>query len=680
MWERYPFGPDDVCCQKTSTSFVDSVWEIFGPILQGVPLVFLPEHVLRDPRVFVAELAQHRVTRLVLVPSLLRMMLDAVVDLGARLPQLTLWVCSGEALPQQLADEFARRLPGRLLLNLYGSSEVAGDSTFHELRRPGDRVLIGRPIDNTEIYLLDEQRRLVPIGATGEIHIGGAGLARGYCSNPELTAARFIPHPFRSDGSRVYKTGDRARQLTDGSLDYLGRLDHQVKVGGVRIELGEIERVLVDAPLVRRAVVLVHDDRLVAYVVPEPGLAIEQHALVASMRSRLPKHMVPDTFVELEELPLTRNGKIDRRALPCPPSSLHADEHRYVAPRDDIERRLVKVWEQVLDARPIGVHDDFFALGGHSLMVVRLMTGVEAELQLTLSLALVFDAPTIAEMADALRDGAAASLSRSLVPLHTTGSNPPLFCVHADGGTFLYKQFAEHLSPEQPVYGFQARGLDGIEAPFRSVEAMADHYLAEMRRIQPIGPYMLAAFSMGGVVMYEMALQSVGAGDAEPLVVFLDAATPAHFAVGERSLREKLGGLRELGLGERLTRVVHRLRQRAVRIRNDVSTAMLVRLHRPLPPKLRIHRVRRMNNRIADEYSPPRYGGPVTVLHARIQAPRPVPDPTLGWGEHVTGTISLGEIPGDHETIFHEPNLGVMAETLQQRIDEWLGSLEPLPE
>ncbi|MEI8238186.1 MAG: amino acid adenylation domain-containing protein [Actinomycetota bacterium] len=673
MWERYPFAAAEVCCQKTSTSFVDSVWETFGPVLQGVPLVIVPDGMLRDPRAFVALLAQHRVTRLVLVPSLLRMMLEAVVDLGARLPELTMWVSSGESLDQDLADEFSRRLPGRLLLNLYGSSEVAADSTFHELRAPGERVVIGRPIANTEVFVLDSERRLVPIGVAGEIHIGGVGLARGYIGNPELTAARFVAHPLRP-GARLYRTGDLGRLLPDGNLDYLGRLDHQVKVGGVRIELGEVERALASSAGVRRAVVSLIDARLVAHVVLEPGHSFDQRTLVASMRSRLPKHMVPSAFVVLDEIPLTPNGKIDHRALPLPVATVEHDEHRHVAARDDLERRLVEVWQDVLGVSPIGVHDDFFELGGHSLLVVRLMSSLESALGTPLSLSMVFQTPTVAAMAEALRAGAAARASSSLVPVRTGGSHPPLFCVHADGGTFMYKQFAEHLSPQQPLYGFQARGLDGIETPFDSVEAMAANYLADARTVQPEGPYMIAAFSMGGVVMYEMARLSAAAGDPAPLVVFLDASTPTYFASGERSLGQKVKGLTRLGRGEVLSRVGRRLRQRTVRMRNDLAMSLSVRLGRPLSPSLRIHRVRQLNNRIADAYAPAKYAGPVTVLHATMQAPGSVADPTLGWAEHVTGAIDLHEIPGDHETIFREPNVGVMAETLQRCIDEWLAS------
>jgi amino acid adenylation domain-containing protein len=675
MWETYPFTPGEVCAQKTALSFVDSVWEMFGPLLAGIPLVVIPDAQLKDTRAFVDVLARERLSRLVLVPSLLRLMLETFPDLDARLPDLRLWVSSGEALPQDLADEFARRLPGRILLNLYGSSEVAADSTFHEIRRPGTPARIGRPIANTQVYLLDAHRQPVPLSVTGEIYIGGMGLSRGYWQRPDLTAERFLPNPFSDQpDSRLYKTGDLGRYWPDGSIEYIGRVDFQVKIRGFRVELGEVQNVISQHPAVKQALVVTRESaegpRLVAYTVASSGADMSQLELRKFAESRLPEYMVPSAWVSLEAFPLTPSGKIDQRALPAPGANIETGK-TYVAPRNEMELRLVKLWEHLLETSPVGVEDNFFEIGGHSLLVVRLMTQLEKELGKPLSLALIFHAPTIALMANALRDQGWKPAWSSLVPIRPQGSLSPLFCVHADGGAFFYARFADYLSPEQPFYGLQARGLDGTEPPFTSVEAMAAHYLAEMRTIQPRGPYIISGFSMGGVVIYEMARQSMAAGDPPPLVVFLDAPSPDYFEEQDTRLTSKLVNLTRLDIKESLKRIQHRIGQRYRKISDQLLSTLYMKNGWTLPPALRIHRVREMNHLIADKYEVRPYAGPITVLRASQQIRRIKPDNTLGWGGHVIGKISDYEIPGDHETIFHEPNVRVMAETLQNCIDVW---------
>jgi amino acid adenylation domain-containing protein len=412
MWERYPFAPGEVCCQKTSLSFVDSVCEIFGPLLQGIPTVIIPDDVLKDPQRLVQTLEVYRVTRVVLVPSLLQVLLDAVPELDKCLPHLQYWITSGEALSHKLSQRFAEQMPQRILLNLYGSSEVSADSTCYEISgdRPLSCVPIGRPIANTQIYVLDAYLQPVPIGVPGELYIGGTGLARGYLNRPELTAEKFIPHPFSDEpGARLYKTGDLARYLPDGNLEYLGRLDHQIKIRGVRMELGEIEAVLGQHPAVRQAVVLAReetpgDTRLAAYVVPTREPAPTTSELRGFLKAKLPESMVPTAFVVLEALPLTPSGKVDRNALPQPEGDRPALERGFVAPHDVIEWELTHMWEDLLGVKPIGVQDDFFELGGHSLLAVQLFAYIEKQIGTRLPLVTLFQRPTIAHLAQSLRD------------------------------------------------------------------------------------------------------------------------------------------------------------------------------------------------------------------------------------------------------------------------------------
>jgi amino acid adenylation domain-containing protein len=427
MWRAFPFEPDEVCCAKTSLNFVDSVWELWGPLLQGVRVVLVPDEALADPEQLIRTLAAHRVTRIVLVPSLLRALLDAGGDLAGALPALRYWVTSGEALAPDLVERFGAALPGAALINLYGSSEVAADVTCYDVRRAGDHVSsvpIGRPIANTQIYLLDPHLNPVPVGVPGELCVGGAGLARGYLNRPDLTAEKFIPNPFAADAwSRLYRTGDRARYLPDGNIEYLGRLDHQVKVRGFRIELGEVEAALERHPAVRAAVVVAQDVgaddvRLIAYAVPASETPPPRE-LRDALKQELPDYMVPAAFVLLDALPLTPNGKVDRKALPEPDWSRPERQEVFVAPRTPTEEALAGIWSSVLRVERVSVHDNFFELGGHSLLATQVLARVRQAFRLNLQARNLFDAPTAAKFAakvEAARASGAEYAAPALVP------------------------------------------------------------------------------------------------------------------------------------------------------------------------------------------------------------------------------------------------------------------------
>jgi len=437
MWRTQPFGAHERCCQKTALSFVDSVWEIFGPLLAGVSSVILPDLLVKDVPRLIDALARYEVTRIVLVPSLLRALLDARLDaesdLRQRLPMLRHWVCSGETLPMALVQRFYAALPQARLINLYGSSEVAADVTCYDTaalaaadghpRRPGPaQVPIGRPIDNLRCYILDPHLEPVSPGVVGELYIGGACLARGYRGRPELTRERFIINPFGP--GRLFRTGDRARWLplskprdADGDhrsddkgdqrpdIEYLGRGDSQVKLRGFRIELGEIEAALRGHPAVEDAVVLLQDHptgpRLAAYVATAAPLspAPTPTALHQHLGQTLPDYMVPSAFTLLDRLPLTPNGKVDRQSLIGLTPSEPTGEPTAQPPETALERTLVAIWANVLERDGIGRHDDFFQLGGHSLLATRVITGIQAELGVVLPIRVLFDHPSIARLA-----------------------------------------------------------------------------------------------------------------------------------------------------------------------------------------------------------------------------------------------------------------------------------------
>ena len=402
MQDAYRLTATDGVLQKTPFSFDVSVWEFFWPLLAGARLVMARPGGHKDVAYLAGLIAKEQITTLHFVPSMLSAFLEQA-GLEHSCVSLKRVICSGEALSFELQQRFFSRLPVELH-NLYGPTEAAVDVTFWACERNGPlRVVpIGRPIANTQIYILDGGLEPVPVGVAGELHIGGVGLARGYLNRPELTAEKFIPHPFRS-GARLYKTGDLARYLPDGNIEYLGRLDQQVKIRGFRIELGEIEAVLGRHPGVRESVVVAREDtpgnkQLIGYVVPQAGQTLTVAALREHLLKQLPDYMVPAAFVLLEQLPLTPNGKIDRKALPAPEQRLGTGvEH--VAPRTATEIKLAQIWSELLGVKQIGLRDNFFALGGHSLIATRLVARVNNTFDMGLLLRTVFEHPTLAGFA-----------------------------------------------------------------------------------------------------------------------------------------------------------------------------------------------------------------------------------------------------------------------------------------
>jgi amino acid adenylation domain-containing protein len=416
MWKTYPFASGEVCCQKTNLTFVDSIWEIFGPLLAGIPSVIIPQEAVLDPELLLRVLCRERVTRIVLVPSQLRALLDHAPNLQQRVPELKLWSCSGEVLPGNLGRRFRAAFPGAKMLNIYGSSEVAADATCHEVAdRNSTSVPIGKPISNTQVYLVDECSSVVPIGIRGEIYIGGDGLARGYLNRPELTAERFVRNWMElPQSARLYRTGDLGRWRGDGEIVYLGRLDTQIKLRGVRIELGEIESVLATHPAVREAVVAVggeaEQQKLAAYLVMKDRATVpEAGELRRYLRSKLPEHMVPASYWEIEAVPLLPSGKVNR-ALAGRGATMLVDSHDWVGPRNETEAQLADIWRELLKVERVGVDQSFFELGGHSLLVLQMTARIRRAMEVELPVRSVFESPTIAGLAQEVAKARALGL------------------------------------------------------------------------------------------------------------------------------------------------------------------------------------------------------------------------------------------------------------------------------
>ncbi|MFC0217792.1 amino acid adenylation domain-containing protein [Pseudochelatococcus lubricantis] len=537
MAAHYGIGPGDRILQKTPATFDVSVWEFFLPFITGATLVVAPPDTHKDPGALAALVREHAVTTMHFVPSMLALFLDEPKVRGLAIRRVFV---SGEELPAKLRDRFHELIAGELH-NLYGPTEAAVDVSYWKASA-ADRsqpVPIGFPVWNTRLYVLDARRRPLPAGIVGELYLSGRQLARGYLGQPELTDERFVADPF-FPGERMYRTGDLALAREDGAIVFLGRTDHQVKLRGLRIELGEIETAALADEAVAQAVIDARDDgaggkRLVAYVTQKPGRDIDTERLRAAIAARVPDYMVPAAFVTLARLPLSANGKLDRKALPEPAFAGHAGRK----PESATEKRVAALFARCLrlDEATISADDDFFSLGGHSLLAAKLMQQVRDDWAQALGgnpfgLGVVFTDPTVARLAARIDaacapgNGFSATENEGLAPLIRLNDGrgaSPLFCIHPAGGiSWCYGGLARAL-PAHAVYGLQARGLDPQAPAPASIEAMAADYIALARTIVPDGPIHLAGWSVGGIIAHAMAVQLVESGAPHGLLALLDA-------------------------------------------------------------------------------------------------------------------------------------------------------------
>ena len=558
----------DRVAQTASQCFDISVWQFLAALLVGGSVQIYPDEVAHDPVQLLTQVERHQVSILETVPSLLRAMLDADEIEAASRPKLGAlrWlVPTGEALAVELCQRWLNIYPHVPLLNAYGPTECSDDVTHYPIYEAPDgmtsSIPIGRAIPNMRLYILDHHLEPLPIGVGGELYVGGIGVGRGYLGDELRTAEAFVADPFGSEsGARLYKTGDLARYLPDGNIEFRGRLDFQVKLRGFRIELGEIEALLTQHPAVRHAVVVVREDtpgdkRLVAYVELQKELSVTAAELKSHVMKQVPAYMVPSAFMLLERLPLSSNGKVDRRALPAPEQDRSVVEESYVAPRLPVEQQLVQIWEELLEVRPIGIKDDFFELGGDSLLTVRLFDRMAQVCGKKLPLSTLFAGATIEHLARILEGESRAALPGEtktddrapLVVVQAGGSRPPFFYLHGEwkGGGLYSRELARHLGPEQPFYLLEPYKFEGLASPPTFEEVAAAHIEA-MRHVQAKGPYFLSGYCNGGLLAYEMARQLQAQGQEIGLVLLMDPDFPArHGSV--RSVISHLCNLLRIG-------------------------------------------------------------------------------------------------------------------------------------
>ncbi|MBM7130015.1 non-ribosomal peptide synthetase, partial [Dyella mobilis] len=506
------FNAEDRVAFAANPAFDASTLELWAPLLHGGTLVIFDHATVLEPARFARALLKQRISVLWLTVGLFNQCVDALKDV---IPGLRYLIVGGDALDPKIIRQVQTQFPPRYLLNGYGPTETTTFAACYAIPRELDghtSIPIGRPIGNTRIYLLDAHGQPVPLGAPGEIYIGGAGVASGYLNRPDLTAERFLDDPFSPHpDARMYRTGDLARYLSDGNLEFLGRNDHQIKIRGFRIELGEIEACLAEHPLVCDAVVTLREDalgdkRLVAYVTTMAGTTIEAGDLVASLRAHagefLPDYMLPSAFVQLTALPLTPNGKLDRQMLPIPDGEAYV-RRVYEPPQGDAEQTIAILWEELLGVERIGRYDNFFELGGHSLLAVQLIHRAR-ELSLRLTFNDLFQNPVLHRLAAQIENPSQWLDGDRAIPVRTTGTQTPIFFLPTGTGDRSYIfSLAKDISKEHPIYGLPWPSME--EGVLPTLEAMAPRLIAMMQAVQPQGPYRLIGYSAGGLLAHAIA-------------------------------------------------------------------------------------------------------------------------------------------------------------------------------
>ncbi|HEY9699474.1 MAG TPA: amino acid adenylation domain-containing protein [Trichocoleus sp.] len=693
--QRQIFNPQssDRILQFASFSFDAAIFEIIMALQVGATLYLVRADSLVGARL-VHLLCDRGITFVTLPPSLLRLL---PVD---QLPQLKTIISAGEACSSELVGRWTTG--DRRFFNAYGPTEATVWSTVAELQPTHIAPTLGIAIANTQLYVLDQWLQPVPIGIPGELYIGGAGVARGYLKRPQLTAERFIPNPFTHDSTRLFKTGDQVRYRSDGSLEFLGRMDQQIKIRGYRIECGEIETILNQHDSIQAAAIVLDDStehqRLVAYVVLQAQHSLNPTALRHFLQQTLPTYMIPAVFIPIEALPLTANGKVDRAALRKTAHSLPVQP--FMPPRTPTEKKLARIWMQLLEREQISLQDHFFEQGGDSLLAAQLIEQIQQQFQQNFPLSTLFMAPTIAQFAALIDQSHSqqAALSWSpLVPLKASRSERSFFCVHPVFGVVLpYTELARQLNPDQPFYGIQPFGLSSNHSAHRSIPDMAAAYIQAIQTVQPESPYLLGGWSFGGLVAFEMAQQLQQAGHEVALLAIFDtiapipASQPSRFTVIQFLVKTVLQSIFPF-LWDYLSLLRSQHRSRSTHFHTKKSTyvswfsrwqwATIANL---LPQESRLRlldeitllpmlRVFQCNSRAVQQYKPSVYSGKITLFKA-AEAAESQQDPTLGWNQLTTEPVEVHQIPGNHLTLLRKPHVQEFAAQLQHCIDRTISS------
>jgi amino acid adenylation domain-containing protein len=647
-----------------SCAFDASVEQAMLPLVGGGTAVVISDATRESPSQFWNELIRNDVTFVSCVPSYL----ESIIRGAPEHTFLHHLVLGGELFTSAFAKEISRRLDVETITNLYGPTEATIDAIGFavEGEQPGPHIPIGRPLSNYRVYVLDGCLEPVPVGVVGELYISGAGLARGYLGRGGLTAERFVADRYGASGGRMYRSGDLARWRFDGVLEFVGRADQQVKVRGFRIEPGEIEAALLSHGSVSQAAVIARSDgagsapQLVGYVVAASGREVDAAVLRAHVGVRLPEYMVPGSIVELDRLPLTANGKLDRGALPAPQVRGSGGG----VPRTPQEEVLCGLFSEVLGVEGVGIDDNFFALGGHSLLATRLISRIRSSLDVEVSIRSLFEAPTVAEFAQRIGDDRPIrSDLEPLLPIRPHGSMQPLFCIHHAGGfSWPYSRLIAHLPSDYPIYGLQARNLTQPKVLPRSIEDVVVDYLSLIREVQPVGPYNFLGWSFGGLVAHAIATHLQSVGEEVAVLALLDSY-PSDWQESPRLYDEE--PTKEVlfaGVADPIQNMVDALRQ------DGHLVSVLKEHHYDAIMDGYKNSVRLMRT-----FLPQRFRGDILLFVATQGEPKPSHEI---WTPYVDGQVKVHRIDCTHETMMDPVPAAAIGRVLKAELDGWRATHE----
>ncbi len=663
----------DTFLSITTISFDIAMAELFAPLLRGATLVLTSEDTAKDTRLLLDVMKDENITMMQATPATWQMLLDS--GWNEHLPIRT--ISTGEALPMALAKKILPQVDE--LWNLYGPTETTIWSAFTEIKDTDELIPIGYPMANTQLYILNEQGKLIEPGKIGELCIAGDGVTKGYWNRPELTSEKFVPNPFSNDSSsRLYKTGDLARLLPNGKVQCLGRIDHQVKIRGQRIELGEIEQALDSLEGVQSSVVLLNDDQLIANLI-SLEVTNENTAQInlwkETLKEHLPKHMIPQRFHLVKEFPTTLNGKIDRKVLLKQLPSQSAVSN-YSEPTTASEKMVANIWQEVLGIAHIGIDSDFFEIGGHSIIGVKVMAKLEADTGKRIPLVGLLKNPTIRSFA-AYMDNEFFTWD-SLVPLKATGTKPPLYIVHgANHQVLIFDALAQFMDKDQPVYGLQSRGLNGTDKPHDSIDQMAADYIKEILASNPKGPYALAGFSYGGIVAYEMARQLRAQGKEVTILAQFDTYVFPQYYYKHPIAKKAISIMYVIGKVGYLILNMFSSKKNFIRrsellkllfkgyyLRLKHGRAKQYEMQFNVPIKLLDH-----HNKATSEYTISPQDIVIDLFRADEEVNFVHDHDLLGWKKMAGKGIRKHMVKGNHVDMFEKPHVKEFAEKLQQVLD-----------
>ncbi|MBN2549028.1 MAG: amino acid adenylation domain-containing protein [Anaerolineales bacterium] len=690
-------GPADRVAHLSNVSFDAATFEIWGPLLNGATMVVVPQDVLLSPADFSSFLREQSIHSIFLTTALFNRLAALQPGLFSGVRDV---LFGGEMVTPYYVRKVLQDGPPQRLLHVYGPTESTTFATWHLINDVPDEAVnvpIGKPIANTRLYLLDDELQPVPIGVIGEIYIAGEGLALGYWNQAELTASHFLQDPYGDPGRKMYKTGDLARYLEDGSIEFCGRSDDQVKIRGYRIELNEIEFHISAHPLVEHCIVIARERSvggkeseryLAAYIVCTEEQANIEMLLREFLKPRLPAYMIPAVFCILKTLPLNENGKVDRSALPEPFSDAGQNIGGALSPRDAVESQLVALWEEVLNIHPIGLEDNFFDLGGHSLLAIELFARINEIFGRQLPLAALFRSPSVIQLANELRIDPAIARFSLLVPIQTVDasmeSGPPIFLIHTIRADLIeYAQLVRSFGPDQSFYGLLPRGLDGREPPLSTIPEMAAAYIDAIRLVQPHGPYNLVGYCFAGVVAYEMACQLHARGEAVDFLVIIDGFPPRHaIPFGAHFFAKILTFVRNLPTWMKNINMLSLMDRWKGIVKEGIIQVKMLAGRLGIPIKIlpeEVLNVRSIELFAPDvrktidamllslvNYRPGHYPGHLTLIRGAALSMFRGLDPQSGWEFLVDGGIALHVIPSKHENLLLPPSVKIVADLLRK--------------